>query len=99
MPPFFDGNNFNEWKIKMTSFIQCIDYDLWDVVVSDPKLPKSKVRYDENDRELLRLNAKVKHIIYYSLSYNIFESISLCSSANKIWNKLMSHGDRRIKKQ
>ncbi|GAV75338.1 hypothetical protein CFOL_v3_18817 [Cephalotus follicularis] len=88
MPPFFDGNNFNELKIKMTCFIQSIDYDLWDVVVYDPKLSNSKVRYDENDRDFLRLNANVKHIIYCSLSSNIFENVLLCSSAKEIWNKL-----------
>ncbi|GAV60841.1 DUF4219 domain-containing protein [Cephalotus follicularis] len=87
MPPFFDGNNFNEWKIKMTAFIQSLDYDLWDVVIG-LELPNSKIRYDENERELLKLNAKVKHIIFCSLSSNVFESISLCNSAKEIWNKL-----------
>ncbi|GAV56468.1 DUF4219 domain-containing protein [Cephalotus follicularis] len=87
MPPFFDGNNFSEWKIKMTSFIQYLNYDLWDVVLG-PELPNSKIRYNENERELLKLNAKVKHIIFCSLSSNVFESISLCNSAKEIWNKL-----------
>ncbi|GAV62606.1 zf-CCHC domain-containing protein, partial [Cephalotus follicularis] len=75
-------------KIKMTSFIQSLDYDLWDVVVIGPELPNSKIGYDENERELLKLNAKVKHIIFCSLNSNIFESISLCNSVKEIWNKL-----------
>ncbi|GAV60847.1 DUF4219 domain-containing protein [Cephalotus follicularis] len=82
MAPFFDGNNFNKWKNKMTSFIQSLDYDLWDVIVIGPKLP----RYDE--RELLKFNAKVKHVIFCSLSSNVFESISLCSSPKELWHKL-----------
>ncbi|GAV69328.1 DUF4219 domain-containing protein [Cephalotus follicularis] len=87
MPPFFDGNNFNKWKIKMTSFIQSLDYDHWDVVMG-MELPNSKIRNDGNERELLKLNAKAKHIIFCSLSSNFFESISLRNSAKEIWNKL-----------
>ncbi|GAV58297.1 hypothetical protein CFOL_v3_01831 [Cephalotus follicularis] len=77
----------------MTSFIQSIDYDIWDIVVSGPELLKenvsnSRIRYDGNERDLLKLNAKVKHINFCSLSSNVFESISLCNSAKEIWEKL-----------
>ncbi|GAV90271.1 DUF4219 domain-containing protein [Cephalotus follicularis] len=93
MPPFFDGNNYYEWKVKMTSFIQSLDYNLWDIVVFGLEMPKetiskTRMRYDEKQKEMIKLNAKAKHIIFCAFSSNEFDHISSCNSAKEIWDKL-----------
>ncbi|GAV79914.1 DUF4219 domain-containing protein, partial [Cephalotus follicularis] len=92
-PPFFDGINYSQWIVKMTSFIQSLDYDLWDVIVFGPELPrehlsKPRIRYDEKEKEILRLNPKAKHLIFCALSPNEFNRISSCVSAKEIWDRL-----------
>ncbi|GAV82261.1 DUF4219 domain-containing protein [Cephalotus follicularis] len=91
MPPFFNGNNYNEWKVKMNSFIQSLDYNLWDIVVfglemSKETMSKTEIRYDE--KEMLKLNAKAKHIMFCALSSNVFYCISSCIPTKEIWDKL-----------
>ncbi|GAV60427.1 hypothetical protein CFOL_v3_03958 [Cephalotus follicularis] len=77
----------------MTSFIQSLDYDLWDIVVFGLKMPKetmskTRMRYDEKEKEMIKVNAKAKHIIFCALSSNGFDHISSCNSAKEIWDKL-----------
>ncbi|GAV73047.1 hypothetical protein CFOL_v3_16534 [Cephalotus follicularis] len=79
----------------MTSFIQSVDYDLWDIVVLGPEMPKetiskTRMRYDEKEKEkeMMKLNSKAKHIIFYALSSNEFDHISSCNSTKVIWDKL-----------
>ena len=31
-PPFFDNNNFIEWKNRFESYVKSIDQDLWHVI-------------------------------------------------------------------
>ncbi|GAV60319.1 DUF4219 domain-containing protein [Cephalotus follicularis] len=93
LPPFFDGDNYSEWKVKMNSFIQSLDYDLWDIIVFGLEMPKesvsnSRIRYNEKEKELLRLNAKAKHLLFCALNSNVFDRISSCTMAKEIWDKL-----------
>ncbi|GAV87348.1 DUF4219 domain-containing protein [Cephalotus follicularis] len=102
MPPFFDGNDYSQWKIKMSTFIQSLDYDLWDMIAFGLELPKeyiskSRIRYNEKEKVMLKLNAKAKHIIFCALSSNEFDRISSCESAKEIWDKLEDfHEEKNI---
>ncbi|GAV66049.1 zf-CCHC domain-containing protein, partial [Cephalotus follicularis] len=40
------------------------------------------------EKEMLKLNAKAKHIIFCALDSNSFNCISSCNSAKEIWDKL-----------
>ncbi|GAV72535.1 hypothetical protein CFOL_v3_16023 [Cephalotus follicularis] len=93
MPPLFDGDNYSESKVKMTSFIQSLDYDLWYIIVFGHEMPKenvsnSRIRYNEKEKEILRLNAKAKHLLFCALNSNVFDCISSCIMAKEIWDKL-----------
>ncbi|GAV61932.1 hypothetical protein CFOL_v3_05457 [Cephalotus follicularis] len=77
----------------MSTFIQSLDYDLWDMIVFGLELPKEyiskpRIKYNEKEKEMLKLNAKAKHIIFCALSSNEFDRISSCESAKEIWDKL-----------
>ncbi|GAV87374.1 DUF4219 domain-containing protein [Cephalotus follicularis] len=102
MPPFFDGNDYSQWKIKMSTFIQSLDYDLWDMIVFGLELPKEyiskpRIKFNEKEKEMLKLNAKTKHIIFCALSSNEFDRISSCESAKEIWDKLKDfHEEKNV---
>ncbi|GAV70003.1 hypothetical protein CFOL_v3_13502 [Cephalotus follicularis] len=102
MPPLFDGNDYSQWKIKKSTFIQSLDYDLWDMIVFGLELPKEyiskpRIRYNEKEKEMLKLNAKAKHIIFCALSSNEFDCISSCESAKEIWDKLENlHEEKNV---
>ncbi|GAV80046.1 hypothetical protein CFOL_v3_23508 [Cephalotus follicularis] len=63
------------------------------MIVFGPELPKEyiskqRIKYNEREKEMLKLNAKAKHIIFCALSSNEFDRISSCDSAKEIWDKL-----------
>ncbi|GAV68727.1 hypothetical protein CFOL_v3_12230 [Cephalotus follicularis] len=77
----------------MSTFIQSLDYDLWDMIVFGLELSRDyisnpRIKYNEKEKEMLKLNAKAKHIIFCALSSNEFDRISSCESAKEIWDKL-----------
>ncbi|GAV69276.1 hypothetical protein CFOL_v3_12777 [Cephalotus follicularis] len=88
----------------MTSFIQSLDYDLWDIVVFSLEMPeetisKTRMRYDEKEKEMMKLNTKAKHIIFCALSSNEFDHISSCNSAKEIWDKLEDmHKEKNVER-
>ncbi|GAV63046.1 hypothetical protein CFOL_v3_06568 [Cephalotus follicularis] len=88
----------------MSTFIQSLDYDLWDMIVFGLKLPKEyiskpRIKYNEKEKEMLKLNAKAKHIIFCALSSNEFDHISSCESAKEIWDKLEDfHEEKNIER-
>ncbi|GAV66032.1 DUF4219 domain-containing protein [Cephalotus follicularis] len=91
--PFFNGSNYRQWKVKMTTFIQSLDYNIWDIIVFGPEFPlettpNHRIRYDEKKREMLKLNGNAKHIIFCALSSNEFDYICLCDSTKEIWDRL-----------
>ncbi|GAV76157.1 DUF4219 domain-containing protein/UBN2 domain-containing protein [Cephalotus follicularis] len=98
-PPFFDGNNYSHWKAKMTIFIQSLYYNLWDLIVDGQNLPtitnengeiisKPRNKYNDDDRKIVQLNAKAKHIIICAINSNEFNRVSSCVSAQDMWDRL-----------
>ncbi|GAV70938.1 zf-CCHC domain-containing protein/DUF4219 domain-containing protein/UBN2 domain-containing protein [Cephalotus follicularis] len=98
-PPFFDGNNYSHWNIKMTIFIQALDFNLWDIVIDGYELPrtvskegvkilKHKSLYTDDDKKKVQLNAKAKHVIICALNSNEFNIVSSCATAKEMWDRL-----------
>ena len=69
----------------MKIFIQALDYDMWSIIVNGSHTPtkiidgiestKSEREWDEVDKKMTQLNAKVINILYFillrSLQHNI----------------------------
>ncbi|GAV78599.1 UBN2 domain-containing protein [Cephalotus follicularis] len=83
----------------MTIFIQSLNYNLWDLIVDGPNLPtitlengnvipKPRNTYDDNDRRIVQINAKAKHIIICAINSNDFNRISSCISAKEMSGRL-----------
>ncbi|GAV74106.1 zf-CCHC domain-containing protein/DUF4219 domain-containing protein/UBN2 domain-containing protein, partial [Cephalotus follicularis] len=92
--PFFDGNNYSFWKTRMTIFLQSLDYQLWHIIVNDPRMPtrtiegvvspKPENEYNDNDFRMLQLNSKAKHVLFCAVGPNEFNRISSYDSAKEI---------------
>ena len=78
----------------MRIFIQALDYDIWSVIVNGPytptklidgvSLPKPEGEWDEFDKKMTQLNAKIMNILYYALDVNEFNHIFTCNSVKEI---------------
>ncbi|XP_030478156.2 uncharacterized protein LOC115695214 [Cannabis sativa] len=96
--PFFDGVDFPYWKIRMETYLQSIDYDLWHIVCYGPYIPmhvvdgvetiKKYEAYDENDKKMMSKNAKAKYALICGLDRDIFKNIEQVSSAHDMWKML-----------
>ncbi|GAV61988.1 UBN2 domain-containing protein, partial [Cephalotus follicularis] len=83
----------------MTIFIHSLDFNLWDLIVDGPNLPtitiengevvsKPRNLYDDNNRKIVQINAKAKHIIICAINSNDFNRISSCIFAKEMWDRL-----------
>ncbi|XP_060960663.1 uncharacterized protein LOC133031227 [Cannabis sativa] len=96
--PFFDGVDFPYWKIRMETYLQSIDYDLWHIVCYGPYIPMHVVdgvetvkkydAYNENDKKMMSKNAKAKYALICGLDRDIFKNIEQASSAHDMWKML-----------
>ncbi|XP_015933939.1 uncharacterized protein LOC107460120 [Arachis duranensis] len=79
-PPFFNGKKYAYWKEKMRIFIQSIDYNIWKIVVSGPKIPtktsangvvtpKEETKWNDDDKKKVELNAKAINLFHCAISF------------------------------
>ncbi|GAV79786.1 DUF4219 domain-containing protein/UBN2 domain-containing protein [Cephalotus follicularis] len=97
-PPFFDGNNYSFWKLRMTIFLQSLDYQLWNIIVNGPRIPtrvvegvksiKPENEFNDNDFRMLQLNSKAKHVLFCVIGLNEFNRIFSCDLAKQMWDLL-----------
>ena len=79
-PPFFNGNDYGYWKIRMTIYLQQMDFDIWNIIKDGYKIPmiikeneaivKEKKDWDENDKKNFTTNTKVMNILFCALNRN-----------------------------
>ncbi|KAH9670992.1 CCHC-type domain-containing protein [Citrus sinensis] len=98
-PPYFDGNNYLYWKIRMRIYLQALDYEIWKIVNDGPFMPLTKNEvgedipkpsWDWNDFEKRKafLNSKAMNALFCALDKKEFHRVSSCESTNEIWYKL-----------
>ena len=72
-PPFFDGSNYSQWKIRMKYFINSRDYKIWDIVEDGQFMPKgTKAEWSVEDRKKMVLNHKALHILVCAFHPSIY---------------------------
>ncbi|OWM88537.1 hypothetical protein CDL15_Pgr002304 [Punica granatum] len=100
-PPVFDGENYQAWAMKMTTFME--GYDLWEAVEEDyevapipnnPTMAQIKLHKEKKTRK-----AKAKSCLYVAVSPTIFTKIMRLESAKAIWDYLKEEyeGDEKIR--
>lgn len=78
-----NDSNYNYQKTRMMIYLQSVDYNLWDVVVKRPDVPKrttdsniiikSFEQRDESDKKLCSMNTKAGNIVYCRLNTDIIK--------------------------
>ncbi|VFQ77698.1 unnamed protein product [Cuscuta campestris] len=108
-PPFFNGDNYGYWKMRMENFIQSIDYDLWIVTTHGPfvrmttvcehQVPTPMDKLTTDDKKKLSLNAKALNVLVCALGQDEFARVSSCKSAKEAWKLLEAthEGDKDTK--
>ena len=86
-PPFFDGNDYPYWKIRMRVFLQALDYEIWEIVCDGSFIPRKNV-LSELDKKNMTLNSKAMNALFCALDKKEFHRVSNCSNAYEIWRKL-----------
>ncbi|KAH9688251.1 hypothetical protein KPL70_015081 [Citrus sinensis] len=98
-PPYFDGNDYPYWKIRMRIYLQALDYEIWEIINDGPFMPLTKNEvgedipkpsrdWNEFEKRKASLNSKAMNALFCALDKKEFHRVSSCESANEIWHKL-----------
>ena len=84
VPPYFDGNNFAFWKVRIRAFVCSIDDTIWDAVEIGWTRPEAtKSTWDKEALEVANANIKALNAIFCGVSPNEFHRISHMTVAKK----------------
>ncbi|WVY99469.1 hypothetical protein V8G54_025539 [Vigna mungo] len=87
-PPLFTGENYAFWKVRMQIFIKSIDIDIWEAVVHGPFEPKPRDLWTLEDKRRAQYDVRACNIISSALIIDEFYRISLCKTAQEMWEVL-----------
>ena len=77
VPPFFYGNNYAFWKVRMRAFLCSIDDVVWDAVeVGWTKSEATKSTWDKAVLAMANANSKALNVIFCGVSPKEFHRIS-----------------------
>ena len=77
VPPFFDGNNYAFWKVRMRAFLCSIDDTVWDAVEAGWTRPEAtKSTWDKAALAVANANSKALNAIFCGVSLDEFHRIS-----------------------
>ncbi|WVZ00453.1 hypothetical protein V8G54_026522 [Vigna mungo] len=86
-PPLFTGENYAFWK--------SIDCKIWDVIASGSSIPtnnlqepKPRVQWTAEEKKRFQNDVKARNIISSALTVDEFYRISICKTAQEIWEVL-----------
>ncbi|MQM06280.1 hypothetical protein Taro_039101 [Colocasia esculenta] len=89
-PSYFDGTNYAYWKTRMQVFLRVQDHKIWGVVNKGPyELSEDKEKWTPEEIKKSNANWSAMNIMQCSLHPTEFSSVSSCSSAKEIWDRLM----------
>ncbi|KAM1485555.1 hypothetical protein TB1_036396 [Malus domestica] len=105
--PVFDGENYDFWRIRMTTIFK--SYDLWDMVQHGYELPEMEIDALEEDLTETQLktlkqnrmeDARALGIIQGAVSDTIFPRIANEETAKGAWEVLQQEyrGDTKVRK-
>ena len=98
-PPYFDGNDYPYWKIRMIIYLQALDYEIWKIIIDGPfmpttkneegkEIPKPYSQWSGLERKKMSLNSKAMNALFCALDKKEFYKLFSCESAYEIWKKL-----------
>ncbi|XP_009765657.2 uncharacterized protein LOC107805647 [Nicotiana tabacum] len=97
-PPYFNGQHFSHWKVRMEIFAKACDVKVWRVIkmgnypllASTPPLvdPDDIDSYSKEQLEAVQVNNKARNLLHNAISGEEYEKISSCDTAKEMWDKL-----------
>ncbi|XP_019241810.1 PREDICTED: uncharacterized protein LOC109221826 [Nicotiana attenuata] len=97
-PPYFNGQHFSHWKIRMEIITKAYNVKVWRVIkkgnyplpASTPPLadPDDIESYSKEQLEAVQINHKASNLLHNAISGEEHEKISSCDTANEMWDKL-----------
>jgi len=66
-PPIFDGSNFVYWKVRITTYLQSLGTEFWDIVETGYTFPSATPTYTVGKKQY-ETNAKAINTLSASLS-------------------------------
>ena len=100
VPPFFNGNNYAFWKVRMRAFLCSIDDIVWDAIEAGWTRPEAaKSTCDKAALAVANANSKVLNAIFYGVSPDEFHKISHITVAKEAWEILETtwEGMKKVK--
>ena len=88
-PPFFDGLNYNYWKVRMVIYLKSINFELWDIVINGYTSYNTSYKdWSEEEKKLAQLDAKGLNILFCAVNQEQFNRISNCKTSHEAWHNL-----------
>ena len=109
-PPFFNGDNYSFWKIKMQAWVEGIDVAVWDAIEEGPYIPMHTVdgkvvenarkEWSLEEKSLAQFGLRAKTIIISALGNDEFPRILNCKTAKEMWDvlKVTHEGTDEVKR-
>ena len=98
VPPFFDGNNYAFWKVRMRTFLCSIDDIVWDAIeVGWTGSESAKSTWDKATLAATNANSKSLNAIFYGVYLDEFHRISHITVAKEAWEILETTTKERRK--
>ncbi|MFV0960615.1 hypothetical protein QML37_29340 [Klebsiella pneumoniae] len=89
-PPLFDGTDYAYWKVRMSIFLQSMDWEVWNIVGEKYEAPSSNFsQWTNEEKKNASLNSKAMNALYCAVNKVEFNRISQCTSAHDIWHTLL----------
>ena len=77
IPPYFDGNNYAYWKVRMKAFLKFVDEKVWQSVETRwTKHATPIAEWTDAQKEADSYNSKVMNAIFNVVSLEEFKNIS-----------------------
>ena len=91
LPPYFDGNNYSYWKVRMKAFLKSIDERVWNSVEYGwKKLTTFVSEWSTSQKEVAAFNSKATNAIFNAISMEEFKGISNVEVTYTTWNILQT---------
>ena len=87
--PFFNGNNYAFWKVRMRAFLCSIDDTVWDAVEAGwTRSEAAKSTWDKAALAAANANSKTLNVIFCGVSPDEFHRISHITVVKEAWEIL-----------
>ena len=100
IPPYFDGNNYTYWKVRMKAFLKSIDERVWNSVEYGWEKPTTPVsEWKTSQKEAVAFNSKAMNAIFNTVSIEEFKRISNVEVAHTACNilQIVHEGTKVVK--